>query len=85
MARFKVLEEVYKNGMVVYRLKRKHPFFGFWLYVGRTTDSLFFTTLNHYQTAYHSLEEAYSRLSEYENFLKLINSSIKEKRVCKIC
>jgi len=69
MVKFKIIKETYTNSQTIYRVKRKHPWFGFWMYVGNASDRMFFTTLNYYQTAYHSYEDAHRRVMEYRKYL----------------
>ena len=35
MAKFKIIEEKYEGGTSIYRVKRKHPWFPFWMYIGK--------------------------------------------------
>ncbi len=81
---FKITEETYKNGTTVYRLKIRHPWFPIWMYIGRAADRMFFTTMNDYQTAYHTYEDACRRVYEYKAYIERCTyASPTSTRVCK--
>lgn len=82
--KFKIIEEVYESGQIIYRVKRRHPLIPIWMYIGRAADRMFFTTLNHYQTAYYSFEAAQRRVMHYRDYIIHTRDPVPiKKRICK--
>lgn len=89
MKNVKIIKHDFPTTKPVYYVKVRHPWFKFWMYLGKYTSSFFFTSLN-YKTNFNSKEEAIERIKDYKDYTdriktyELINSNRKVIEIKKL-